>query len=81
MGGAQQRARITAPQKPGRQCRSRRKARRQALQNKMGAFKNVGAILVLKMGQVELGLESVPWISLMSMREWFQKSSARQSQE
>lgn len=56
MGGAQQLARITESQKPGRQCRSRRKARRRALKNKMGALKNVGAILLLKMGQVRIGI-------------------------
>lgn len=45
----------------------------------------MGTALVLKRGQVKVALESVPWtwqveILLVSMREWFQKDGARQSQ-
>lgn len=51
VGGAQHGARVAEPQKPVRQCGSRKKARgRQALQTEMRGFKNVGTALVLKRG-------------------------------
>lgn len=51
VGGAQHGARAAEPQKPVRQCGSRKKARgRQALQTEMRGFKNVGTALVLKRG-------------------------------
>lgn len=51
VGGAQHGARVAEPQKPVRQCGSRKKARgRQALQTEMRGFKNMGTALVLKRG-------------------------------
>lgn len=58
VGGAQHREKVAGPQKPGSQCGRKKEARRrQALQNKLGGFKNVRAAPRVRKGpgKVETG--------------------------
>lgn len=77
MGGSPHGGKVAGSQKPGRQRGCKKEARRrQALENKLGGFQNVGAASSVRKGPGKVGIgECILDLAggNLTVREWLQK--------